>query len=103
MSTEYRKGKVPAPKPRVYTFRDLYRDKVQAAFAGLDVKMEDLTSPEGKAKLQAAKEATAAALGYTEEEAEDRDALEDIFNHLQWAKPRKGEEELNDPEPGSVM
>ena len=100
---EKRKGKVAAPKPSPYIFRELFEKNVQAKFVGVDVSMKDLTSPEGKAKIEEARKETEEALGYTREEAENRNELESIYNHLQYSKKEKGEQELEAVEPESVM
>jgi len=99
MATEFRKGIVPEPKPDVYLYRQLFRQNLQKEFAGEEAKMSDLTE-ERVGKVHAA---TAAQLGYTIEEAENKSMLEEAFNDLQWAKPRKGEDEIGCCSPESVM
>lgn len=87
-----RKGKVEAPKADPYDWKRLFRTNVVKEFAGTDGTMSDLKSEEGKAKIEAARAKTTETLGYSYEEAEKQDELEDLFNELQWAKPEPARE-----------
>ena len=97
-----RPGKVAAPSKDPWLWRNLFRKKAQSKFVGEDGSMTELKSPEGQAKISAATAETSEALGYSLEEAEKSDALEDLYMDLQHSKPlpAKGEDEMSccDPE-----
>lgn len=93
--TRLRAGKVQAPKPDKYLYSNLFKRNVQKEFVGSEGTMKELKSEDGQAKIASAHTATEASLGYSRNEAEKQDALEDAFSELQWAKPEKsGEDEL---------
>lgn len=100
-----RPGKVQAPEKRPYVWRDLFRQKAQAKFVGTDGSMKLLQSEEGQKKIAEAEAETTAALGYSLEEAQKEDKIEDLFRDLQWSKPEPSAEEKisGETEPEDVM
>jgi hypothetical protein len=97
-------GKVVAPARKdPYDYRRLFETNIVAEFAGTKGDMALLKSAEGQAKIAAAHTKTAEQIGFTLEEAQKENELDDIFRELQYAKPQSGEEELECCEAGSIM
>ena len=82
-----------------WLWKDVYRFKLVESFAGQSPTKEDLESPEGKAKIEAAQAAATEALGYSLEEAEDKDMLKEAVREITYARERTGMEELDNCAP----
>lgn len=100
MQTKPKLGPIEVEK-RPYLWKDLFRFKLVEAFAGETGDKELLATPEGKAKLDAAKTATTTALGYSLEDATKQDAEEDAARELRYARKhlKSPEDELCDCSP----
>ena len=91
-----RPGKVQQPSKDPWLWKNLFRQRAQAKFVGKAGTLAELQSEEGQNLVAEAKAEATAALGYSLEDAQKEDTLDDLYSDLQYSKPRpeKGEDEM---------
>lgn len=85
-------GPVPAPKPDRHLFSRVLEHFAQKELVGTAGDEAYLQSKEGKAALARARTATEAALGFTEEEAEDKSEVRDLAREMRWKREEAARE-----------
>ena len=95
-------GPVQCPK-KPYLWRQLFEHKVMEAFEGEKPGKDALVSKEGKATIAGAKSETSEFLGYSLEEAEKQDTVEDLARELRYNQERSGREEMEVDSPMEIM
>lgn len=75
---------IKAPEPDLWDWKRTFRNKVQGQFAGQTLSKTLFTDGAGRAKIQAAREETNTAMGYSLQQAAEAEAMEDIVREMSW-------------------